>query len=151
MKYATFLLAPLVAALIIMLAMAGSANAAQPPMVFEATITEDAPEPAEVQAPGSIVDFRAVPARLRGRIDVSWKYTGRSFAGAFVVERSTNGGAWRSVAACVIAHNAQKSTYTCTDTYLTSGTTYAYRACITAKGASCSSSASTKPVNVKAP
>jgi hypothetical protein len=150
-RYATILLGPLVAALIVMLAIAGSAHAAQPRVAVEATVKDDAPEPADVQAASGIVEFRAVPARLRGRIDVSWKYGGRAFAGAFVVERSTNGSAWRSVAACTTAYNAQKAAYACTDAYLTSGTTYAYRACVAAKGTSCASSGATKPVSVKAP
>lgn len=151
MKYATILLVPLVAALMIMLAITGTAHAAQPFVASQATVAEDAPEPVDMQAGGSITSFRVVPARLRGRIDVSWKYNGSAFAGVFVVERSTNGSAWRSVSACVVAHDAQKSAYACTDSKLTSGTTYAYRACIAGKGASCSSGAATKAISVKAP
>ncbi len=110
---------------------------------------EPAVAPDSAQA-GSITQFRAVPSRTRGRIDVSWKYTGKGFNGSFVVERSTNGGAWRTVGACTQSVTG-KSSYGCSDTGLTSGTAYAYRACVVARDASCSAGATTKAAAVKAP
>lgn len=151
MKYATILLAPLVAALIVMITVAGGAHAAPRPPSIAAVLADDTPEPADVQSASGIAEFRAIPARLRGRIDLSWKYAGRAVAGFFVVERATNGSSWRSVTACTLPYNTQKAAYACTDARLTSGTTYAYRACIVTVGASCSSGGATKPVTVKAP
>lgn len=105
----------------------------------------------EAQSNGSISEFRATPARLRGRVELSWKYAGKPFAGSFVVERSTNGGAWRAVSACVQPFNEGSASYGCADSGLTSGTRYAYRACITARGATCTKGSATKSVAVKAP
>ena len=151
MKYATILLVPLVAALIVMIAVTGGVNAAPQPLSLESVLADGTPEPADVQSASGIAEFRAIPSRLRGRIDLSWKYSGRTVAGAFVVERSTNGSLWRAVTACILQYNAQKPAYTCTDAHLTSGTTYAYRACIAIMGTACSSGGATKPVSVKAP
>ena len=104
----------------------------------------------EAQSNGSISEFRATPARLRGRIELSWKFTGKPFTGSFVVERSTNGGAWRAVSACVQPFDESTTSYGCADTGLTSGTRYAYRACISARGATCTKVSATKAIAVKA-
>lgn len=154
MKYATILFAPLVAALIVLIvliAVTGGVYAAPRPLSIAAIVADDASDSSDVQSASGIAEFRAIPARLRGRIDLSWKYTGRTVADAFVVERSTNGSSWRSVMACGLPYNAQRTAYACTDARLTSGTTYAYRACLVTSGASCSSGSATKPVSVKAP
>ena len=87
-------------------------------------------ESAESQSSAQIEDFRAIPARKRGRIELNWQYSGRPFSGAFVVERSTNGSSWRSVAACNIGYDENSAGYGCTDSSLRSGATYAYRACM---------------------
>lgn len=108
-------------------------------------------ETAEPQNAGQIEDFRATPARKRGRIDLNWQYSGRPFTGAFVVERSTNGSSWRSVAACNLPSDENSSEYGCTDTGLRSGAAYAYRACIVARGTACTAAIATRTVSVKAP
>lgn len=106
----------------------------------------------DVQSSSSITYFKATSSRVRGRIDLSWSYTGKSFTGYFVVERSSNGSAWRSVSACTLRYSTTaKGSYSCSDTGLASGTTYSYRACIVAKGTACSSGSATKAVSVKAP
>ncbi|MFN8467574.1 MAG: hypothetical protein U0X20_18585 [Caldilineaceae bacterium] len=69
----------------------------------------------------------------------------------FVVERSTNGGSWRPVKACFVPFDGEAKSYGCTDSRLSSGTTYAYRVCLTSKPTSCSNAAPTEPVSVKAP
>ena len=116
-----------------------------------ATNQEPVVESADAQGSVQITDFRALPARKRGRIELSWQYTGRATGGAFVVERSTNGSSWRSVAACNIDLEAEISDYGCTDTGLRSGTTYAYRACAVTRGTACASATATRTVSVKAP
>jgi hypothetical protein len=108
-------------------------------------------ESAEAQGAAQIEDFRAMPARKRGRIELKWHYEGRPIAGAFVVERSTNGSSWRSVAACNIGFDEGTADYGCTDSGLRSGTTYAYRACIVARGTACTAATATRTVSVKAP
>ena len=110
---------------------------------------EPAIAPDSAQA-GAIVEFRATPARARGRINVSWRYTGKGFNGSFVVERSTNGGAWRTIGACTQAVTG-KGAYGCSETGLSSGTAYAYRACMVSRGAACAGGATTKATVVKAP
>jgi hypothetical protein len=67
------------------------------------------------------------------------------------VERSTNGSSWRSVAACNIGFDEGAADYGCTDSGLRSGTTYAYRACIVARGTACTAATATRTVSVKAP
>jgi hypothetical protein len=105
----------------------------------------------EAQATSGISEFRATPARLRGRVELSWKYAGKPFSGAFVVERSTNGGAWRAVSACVQPFSEGGESYGCADTGLASGTRYTYRACIASRGTTCTKSNATKAVALKAP
>ena len=108
-------------------------------------------ESTEAQSSAQIEDFRAMPARKRGRIELNWQYSGRAFSGAFVVERSTNGSSWRSVAACNIGYDENSAAYGCTDSSLRSGATYAYRACIVARGTACTGATATRTVAVKAP
>ncbi len=112
---------------------------------------EPVAESADAQSTAQIEDFRAMPARKRGRIELSWQYAGRPFSGAFVVERSTNGSSWRSVAACNITFDENITEYGCTDANLRSGATYAYRACAVARGTACSAATATRTVAVKAP
>ena len=108
-------------------------------------------ESTEPQSSAPIEDFRAMPARKRGRIELNWQYNGRPFSGTFVVERSTNGSSWRSVAACNIGYDENSADYGCTDSSLRSGATYAYRACIVARGTACTGATATRTVSVKAP
>ena len=98
-----------------------------------------------------IVDLHATAARLRGRVELSWGVEAPESEGAFVVERSTNGSSWRPVKACAQPLDADETEYGCTDTRLTSGTTYAYRVCIAAKGTTCSNASPSHAVTVKAP
>jgi hypothetical protein len=94
-------------------------------------------------------EFKALPATTRGRVNLSWRYTGSSFKGSFVVQRSSDGRTWSAVSAC--ARSASASSYTCTDTGLTSTRTYYYRACAVSSGTTCGSTAVTPPLSVKAP
>ena len=108
-------------------------------------------ESVDAQSAGQIEDFRVMPARKRGRIELNWSYSGRPFTGSFVGERSTNGSSWRSVGACNIAYDENNADYGCTDSNLRSGATYAYRACIVARGTACTAATATRTVSVKAP
>ena len=100
----------------------------------------------------SIVDLHATAARLRGRVELGWRVADGAGEGVFVVERSTNGGSWRPVKACSMRFDPdQAEDYGCTDSRLTSGTTYAYRVCIADKGTTCSNATPSEPVTVKAP
>lgn len=94
-------------------------------------------------------EFKALASTTRGRVNLSWRYTGRAFKGSFVVQRSSDGRTWSAVSACT--RSASASTYTCTDTGLTSARTYYYRACAVSSGTTCSSTAVTPPLSVKAP
>ena len=107
--------------------------------------------PAAADEPTGIIDFNALASRLRGQIDLSWGYVGAPFAGEFVIERSANGGVWRYVADCTQPYAAEAKLYRCRDTGLTSGATYAYRACVLDYGYSCAAVAVVESGAVKAP
>jgi len=121
----------------------------------EAAPTEPAPtEPAEPptdEDSSGVADLHATAARLRGRVELGWRAGEGAEEGNFVVERSTNGGSWRPVKACSTRFDPEQSDYGCTDTRLTSGTTYAYRVCLTTKGSTCANATPSEPVTVKAP
>ena len=107
---------------------------------------------AETSDAGSgVADLHATAARLRGRVELSWRAGDGAPAGNFVVERSTNGSSWRPVKACSTKFDPEQSDYGCTDTRLTSGTTYTYRVCLTDKGSTCANVTPSEPVTVKAP
>lgn len=97
--------------------------------------------------------FRAAIPRDRtpGKIVLSWRYTGLSFSGGFVVERSTNGRQWTVVRDCTTGFSNQSNDYACADNGLTRGTTYYYRACTTPNTSCRSLDATTPPVSIRAP
>ncbi len=96
-------------------------------------------------------DFKATAARTKGRVDLSWRYTGQKFTGSFLVERSTDGKAWIMMAECTERNPTAKS-YTCANTGLTSGRTYQYRACGVAGSLKrCGTTNRTAALSVKAP
>ena len=106
----------------------------------------------ELEASTSITDLHATAGRLRGRVEIGWSIASEQDGGTvFVVERSTNGGSWRPVKACFVPFDGEAKSYGCTDSRLSSGTTYAYRVCLTSKPTSCSNASPTEPVSVKAP
>jgi hypothetical protein len=123
----------------------------------------------EAEAASPIVDLHATAGRLRGRIELGWRYAApnsspadtapadtatedpSSAGSVFVVERSTNGSTWRPVRACYLPLDAEVDSYTCMDSRLASGTTYAYRVCLAAKPTTCSNALVAGPVSVKAP
>lgn len=82
-------------------------------------------------------EFQAAVSRTRGQIDLNWRYTGRPFNGLFLVERSTNGRIWYTVPTCTIRPSTRSTSYSCTNTGLTSRTRYFYRACAVASGSQC--------------
>lgn len=162
MKSATIALALLVA---VFLFAPASASAAPLPVTQRAgqlsvlELETDALPGAEVDAASEvegedtsgIVDLRATAARLRGRVELDWRIEEAGSEGLFVVERSTNGSSWRPVKACTQPLDENETDFGCTDSRLTSGTTYAYRVCITTKGTTCSNASPSHPVTVKAP
>jgi hypothetical protein len=161
-KLATFALALLVALLLFMPAPVSAAGlfdperAERPSALEQETSDEDAAE--EQAAEGEdgenssgIADLHATAARLRGRVELSWSVNEQAGEGVFVVERSTNGSSWRPVKACSQPFDGSQTEFDCTDTRLTSGTTYAYRVCITGKGTTCANASPSEPVTVKAP
>lgn len=108
--------------------------------------------PAAADAPDGIVAFSASASRLRGQIELRWGYVGAPFTGNFIVERSTNGGAWRYAASCTQPYIPNEDTYRCRDTGLTSGASYQYRICITDEAyGSCATAASAETDAIKAP
>jgi hypothetical protein len=106
---------------------------------------------APADATADMTGFSALASRLRGQIDLRWRYAGEPFDGSFVIERSANGGVWRYVADCTQPYAPDAYTYRCRDTELTSGSTYAYRGCIVGYGASCADAAVVESDPVKAP
>ena len=111
----------------------------------------DPPAGAQDEESSDVVDLHATAARLRGRVELGWRAGEGVSEGVFVVERSTNGSSWRPVKVCSMRFDPEQADYGCTDTRLTSGTTYAYRVCIAAKGTTCSNASPSQPVTVKAP
>ncbi|MFO7634507.1 MAG: hypothetical protein R6W76_18300 [Caldilinea sp.] len=100
---------------------------------------------------GGIVDFRASTSRVRGQVQLSWRYVGDPFDGDFVVERSANGGAWRHVADCSQPYDPDADIYRCRDEGLTSGSAYEYRACVGEAVYSCSGAPFAETDAIKAP
>lgn len=72
-------------------------------------------------------EFTALAGRTRGSVNLSWRHTGSSFTGAFLVERSINGLTWSTVKSCT--KSTTGATYTCSDSGHISGAVYYYRAC----------------------
>jgi hypothetical protein len=100
---------------------------------------------------GGIVDFRASTSRVRGQVQLSWRYVGDPFDGDFVVERSANGGAWRYVADCSQPYDPDAGIYRCRDEGLTSGSAYEYRVCVGEAVYSCSGAPFAETDAIKAP
>ena len=96
-------------------------------------------------------ELKAAVSRTRGRIDLSWRHTGKFFRGAFLVERSTNGANWRVVRACTKKPSSRQTSYSCSDTGLTSGGVYYYRACAVTTGSRCGRTNLTPAITVRAP
>ena len=84
--------------------------------------------------PSGITTFTATAGDARGEIDLRWIYGGKAFRGTFLVERSTNRMTWTPVTACSLSYSMRTTSYTCTDSKLTSGRAYNYRVCIPATG-----------------
>lgn len=152
MKSAAIVLALLVAGLLFAPASVSAVDLPNPEHAGQLSAWEQEAEPAaEGEDASGITELHATAARLRGRVELSWSVNDQASEGMFVVERSTNGSSWRPVKACSQRFDAAQTDYGCTDTRLTSGTTYAYRVCITEKGATCSNASPSQPVTVKAP
>ena len=156
MKPATILIALLVAALLwipapVRAASLGAAAQSAQPSTLEQAATGPATPTAEAEEDSGIADLHATAGRLRGRVELGWSVSEGAHTGNFVVERSTNGGSWRPVKACSVRFDSKQTDYSCTDTRLISGATYAYRVCLTAKGVTCSNATPSEPVTVKAP
>lgn len=93
-------------------------------------------------------ELTATASRTKGRVDLSWRYTGKSFRGFFLVERSTDGRTWGVVTVCQKSPSSSTS-YACSDTGLTSGKTYYYRACAITSGSKCGTTNLTPAISVK--
>jgi len=101
-------------------------------------------------------ELKVAVSRTKGQVDLGWVYAGRPFRGSFLIERSTDGRKWRVVTACTkFAPTSSVTTpkkYSCSDTRLTSGRTYYYRACAITSGTSCDTQKNiTPPRAVKVP
>jgi len=93
----------------------------------------------------------AIPRSKKGQIDLSWRYTGKRFNGSFLVERLIDGTSqWEVVSACT--KRTTSTDYSCSDTGLTRGDRYYYRACaVTSTSSECGRTNLTPPVSVRAP
>jgi hypothetical protein len=94
----------------------------------------------------------AISLKNKGTIDLSWRYTGPESTGFFLVERSETGRplSWVSITPCRKPITAS-SDYICSDSGLTSGTRYYYRACwVASRTSSCGNADITPPVSARA-
>ena len=86
-------------------------------------------------------ELKVAVSRTKGQIDLGWVYTGSAFRGSFLIERSADGRKWSVVGACTRSAPASSgptpNKYSCSDTRLTSGRTYYYRACAVTSGTVC--------------
>lgn len=96
-------------------------------------------------------ELQATTSRIKERVDLNWRYTGSSFRGSFLVERSTDGRTWRVVKGCTTFPKTTVTAYSCSDTSLTSGTLYYYRVCAIASGSKCGTREVTPATRVRAP
>jgi hypothetical protein len=96
-------------------------------------------------------DLIATASNTKGRINLSWRYTGRPFKGFFLVERSTNRKTWSVVSTCQRYPTTTSTSYSCSDSRLTSLTTYYYRACAITLGSKCGTTNLTSVVSARAP
>lgn len=101
-------------------------------------------------------ELKVAVSRTSGQIDLGWVYTGRSFRGSFLIEHSTDGRNWSVISACTktapTALGTTSINYSCSDTRLTSGRTYYYRACAVSSGTVCDTRKYiTPPKSVKVP
>lgn len=95
-------------------------------------------------------ELKAAVSRTKGQVDITWKHTGKTFRGSFLVERSTDSKSWKVVSACT--KSATASSYSCSEKGLTSGRLYYYRACaVAAEAKLCGKENLTPPVSVKLP
>ncbi len=93
--------------------------------------------------------FTATAAKTQGQVDLAWRYTGSSFRGTFVVERSTNGRSWSAVRGDCTDVAPIATAYSCSDTTAKSGSTYLYRACAVISGSRCGTTNVTPAIQVK--
>lgn len=100
-------------------------------------------------------EFKITISRTKGQLDLSWVYTGKSFRGSFLVERTTDNNKWSVISACsktAPSSSTTKSTsYSCSNTGLTSKAKYYYRACAITSGSVCGTSNRTPALNALAP
>jgi len=87
-------------------------------------------------------ELKAITSRTKGQIDLSWVYTGKSFKGSFLIERSTDNKTWSVISNCKKSAptSSSKTTlnnYSCADTGLSRNKTYYYRACSITSGSKC--------------
>ena len=94
-------------------------------------------------------EFQVALSRVKGQVELSWRHTGQFFRGSFLIERSSNGQTWNVVQTCTIRPSARTTAYTCTDSGLTSGQLYYYRACAVATGSRCGNINLTPTATVK--
>jgi hypothetical protein len=96
-------------------------------------------------------ELKVTASRTKGRVDLNWRYTGSSFRGFFLLERSSDGRTWSVVKGCTTSPTTKVTTYTCADTNLTSKTLYYYRACAISSGSKCGTTEATPAISVRAP
>jgi hypothetical protein len=85
--------------------------------------------------------FTATPATGR-KVNLAWKYNGRSFTGSFIVERSSDLRSWQAISDCTKPSGQTRSS--CSDKVNQAGT-YWYRVCTIGRGSRCGSSNVTPP------
>jgi hypothetical protein len=101
-------------------------------------------------------ELKAVTSKTKGQIALSWVYTGKLFKGSFLIERSTDNKTWSVISSCTKPLPASSKTtstsYSCTDSGLSSNRTYYYRVCSIMSGSKCDPQKYTTPaMSLKTP
>jgi hypothetical protein len=94
-------------------------------------------------------ELKATASKTKSQVDLGWVYTGKPFEGSFLIERSTDNKTWSVISGCTMllpASSKKTSTsYSCTDSGLSSNKTYYYRACSITSGSKCDPQKYTTP------
>jgi hypothetical protein len=104
-------------------------------VVTVAAVSGNAQGAVRIEYPPAQTPCELQASNSGGRTNLIWRYTGRTFAGNFLVERSTNGRTWAAVTTCRRPVTAA-TRYSCTDTSA-NGTAAFYRACAISSGTAC--------------
>ena len=98
-------------------------------------------------------ELKAVKGSTTGRVDLSWKYTGKTIPVSFLVERSNDDKFKSPKVICTSKPSASKTSYICSDSGVKSRTVYYYRVCSvsSSKASACSTTNVLPFVSIQVP